>query len=158
MRKATTWSYRRVNRSRWTQWGHYSWAKGRWNTDSHATKLPSPRGLGLTAAHEMCIVVRAAHRKLHKLSGLGKQKRKAGKPWIFKESREWTSWTKPWTTWVQNRLKVILWKAKDLNRGKRSYCMSNRVLQFKPCQENDSLNTGKTICQWEITESKVFTT
>ena len=51
--------------------------------DGRQTAIPASfhlHGPGLTAAHEMCTVVRATRRKLRKLSGLGKPKRKAGKP------------------------------------------------------------------------------
>ena len=61
---------------------------------------------------------------------------------MLKRVGESTSLTEPWTTRVQKRLKVILRKAKELSRV-RSDCISNSVLQFKPCQEKDSLKQRK---------------
>ena len=92
--KATTWSYRRGNRSRWTPMGALQLLRKMEDRQLYQ-QVSISMGLGLTAAHEMCTVVRATYRKPHKFSGLGKQKRKAGKPWMFKESRgiylpDWT--------------------------------------------------------------------
>lgn len=88
------------------------------------------------------------HRKTHKLSGLGKQKRKTGRLWMLKRVGESTSLTDPWTheyktTRVQNmRLSAAQQKAKDLSRV-RIYCISNRVLRFQSSQENDPLKQRK---------------
>ena len=139
--KATTCGYRRVKRSIWTPMGILQLPRKMEDRPLYQ-QVSTSTGLGLTAAHETCTVVRATHRKLHKLSGLGKQKRKAGKLWMLKRVGESTSLTEPWTTRVQKRLKVILRKAKELSRV-RSDCISNSVLQFKPCQEKDSLKQRK---------------
>ena len=91
--KATTCGYRRV-RSIWTPVGTLQLPRKMEDRPLYQ-QVSTSTGLGLTAAHETCTVVRATHRKLHKLSGLGKQKKKSWQTVDVKESRgiylpDWT--------------------------------------------------------------------